>query len=584
MQKMFTLEDLYNFYNNQGNSCCFNSHETNSTIIVQIPEKICFSGEYDPKYNLLPVHLLSCHLSENRNHSSISEKTMKEAIPSFYNRPILGYIQKIDDGNGNYHYDFAGHEMELSDDGSVEYKEHVVGIIPESCNPQLVYHEDNDKTYLEIDGYIFEDYTHAAEILREKGICDVSVELAVDQLSYSADTKILNIEQFHFMGVTILGVTTDESHTPIKPGMEGSNITIEDFSVENNSLTFNSNIINEIADAIVKKIGNAKTAERRNEPMDFEENIKEVTEETEVTEVMEETTEEETPVVETEASKEVVEEAVEETPEVVEENFEDEESAEKLEDEEVVEDVEEETEDEQEEVEDTSEEFEEETEEEETVVDDDEQEPGYGKQTFSVNGITFETSLSEIQWAVSELVNNTYSESDNDYYSVEVYESSKTVVMIGWCTGRAYKQSYKVRNGVYSLVGDRVNVKAVYVTADEEAELDKMRNNYSAISDKLAKYESEPEKMNVLNSSDYANIADHADFAELKKQENHFDLTVDELKEKADAMLLAYAKSGKLNFAATESEQEAAPKKDFFAFARFEQDTSFLDRVLKEKR
>ena len=137
---------------------------------------------------------------------------MKQAIPSFYNRPILGYIQKIDDADGESHYDFAGHEMEFDDDGNIEYKETVVGVIPESCNPQIVYHEEYEKDYLEVDGFIYEDYTHAAEILRDKGECSVSVELAIDELSYQADKKILNIDKFHFTGVTILGVTTDERH------------------------------------------------------------------------------------------------------------------------------------------------------------------------------------------------------------------------------------------------------------------------------------------------------------------------------------------------------------------------------------
>ena len=155
--------------------------------------------------------------------------------------------------------------------------------------------------------------------------------------------------------------------------------------------------------------------------------------------------------------------------------------------------------------------------------------------------------------------------------------------MSGLFSGKSYKQSYKVRNNVYSLVGDRVSVKPVFVTEDEEAELDRMRSNYSAISEKLAKYESEPEKMEILNSSDYANIANQADFAELKKQENHFDLTVDELKERADAMLLQYAKSGKLNFTAIETEKEEVPKRDFFAFAKVERNTSFLDGLLGRK-
>ena len=114
-----------------------------------------------------------------------------------------------------------------------------------------------------------------------------------------------------------------------------------------------------------------------------------------------------------------------------------------------------------------------------------------------------------------------------------------------------------------------------------------MKADYAATSEKLAKYESEPTKLEILNSADYFNIANQDDFVALKQQENHFDLTIDELKAKADAMLLAYAKTGKLNFEAThmeEEEKKEEPKRDFFAFARIEPKTDFLDKVLAEKK
>jgi len=169
--------------------------------------------------------------------------------------------------------------------------------------------------------------------------------------------------------------------------------------------------------------------------------------------------------------------------------------------------------------------------------------------------------MSEILSAMSELVNNTYSETDNDYYSVDVYESDKSVVMVGWWSGKAYKQSYKVRNDVYTLTGDRVAVKPVYLTADEEAKLDDMRSNYSLVSDKLAKYESEPQKVAILESDDYANIADVEAFVELKKQENHFDLSVDEVTEKANQILLDYAKHNNIKFSDDSEKKSVGQKK-----------------------
>jgi hypothetical protein len=493
---------------------------------------------------------------------------MKAALPSFSNRPILAYVIEVDGQP-----EFNTHAYHLDDEDNVIYDEIPIGIIPESCNAKLEYDEEKEKTYCVVNGYIFEEYAPIAiEILEREEECFVSVELSVRELSYDSKEKILCIDDFFFSGVTVLGKTEDGEE--VKPGMAGSNIKLADFSAENNSFIYNKDdFINEITTAVIERLSDIDNRRKEGETVakDFENKIEEeVTEE-----VTEETTEEETLVV-TEASDEAEETAVE-TPEVVDEEFENEDSTLEAEEKENIKESEEE--------ENTVEEFDGESgsEEEDPIVDDDEQEPGYKNRQYTVNGITFETSLSEIQFAISELVNNTYAENDNDYYSVEVYEGSKTIVMVGWFSGHAYRQSYKVRNDVYSLVGDRVSVKAVYVTSDEEAELDRMRSNYSSISDKLAKYESEPEKMDILNSSDYANIADHADFEELKKQENHFDLTVDELKEKADAMLLAYAKSGKLKFASNVEQHNEEPKKDFFAFARFEQNTSFLDSLLNKK-
>lgn len=345
------------------------------------------------------------------------------------------------------------------------------------------------------------------------------------------------------MGCTLLGVDPDTGKE-INEGMENARLDIADFSAESNCSFSKDDLIEEITQAVMNRLDNHNNDQRKEECglSDFKEEV-----------------------VNVESVDNEIEDkaAEEETPEVVEE-FETEEEA-TVDNEEVSEEADGDEGD----VVEEEEEFEENTEE-----DD--------KKNFSINGMTFEISLSEIQNALFELVNNTYAESDNDYYMVEVYEGSKTVVMSGMFTGHSFRQNYKVRGGVYSLTGDRVSVKAVYVTPDEESELDKMRSNYSAISEKLAKYESEPEKMSILNSNDYIGISDENDFKEFKKQENHFDMSVDDVKSKADAMLLQYAKSGRLNFAKSEEPKEEKKKNDFFAFARIEPNYSFLDELLKK--
>ena len=574
--RVLTIEDLVAFCEQQ-NFSHFSAAQTGYQICVQVPAHFSKTDESDS--DMLFASVLAFHTGPNRNRSSVTESAAKKAIKELAYKPVLANFCEIDGVR-----DFTGHDFMIDDDGNFIYQEKQIGCFT-ADKPYMKQdpdHDDRMNVFAKV--AIPRQYTDAADIIERKGGTACSVELAVNELSWDSNERTLLLNDVVVMGLTLLGKDPDTGND-VQPGMENAHVQIEDFSVENNSITFNSNIIDEIADAVVNRIGNLNN-QRKEEPIvDFEEKIEETTveemevESTEETvteemsedasdEVFGEVSEEESEKTEemSEDVEEVAEETDKETPEVVEESI-NEEVVEENFDEEPGGESEESSED-------------------ELVGDDGVLNNGqHLRHSLSINGMNFEVSLSEIQYAISELVNNTYSESDNDFYSVEVYEGSKNVVMIGWCTGRAYKQGYKVRNSVYSLVGDRVSVKPVFVTADEEAELDRMRSNYSVIESKLAKYEEEPTKLEILNSADYLNIADQANFAELKKQENHFDLTIDEVKSQADAMLLAYAKSGKLNFSAVEQpEHKEESKNDFFAFARVEHNTSFLDGLLRNKK
>ena len=150
--------------------------------------------------------------------------------------------------------------------------------------------------------------------------------------------------------------------------------------------------------------------------------------------------------------------------------------------------------------------------------------------------------------------------------------------MHGWFSGKHFKQSYNLRKDVYSLKGDRVEVFATYLTADEQAQLDSMKQSYAETSEKLAKYEAEPEKIAILKSEDYANLSGNEAFEALKVQENHFDLSVEEVKSQCDAMLLEYAKGHKVEFSAQEeSEKKAVSRKAFSIIPKKRNYGSLLD-------
>ena len=243
-RRLLTLDDLYSYYSSTLTSSHFSSKDTNSAIVVQVDGKLNFEENSDTD-GLLPVVLQSCHIGKNLNGSNIKKEVMEKALPSFKNRPILGYIHEVDG-----QYEFYGHNMHLDEDDNVVYDEIPVGIVPESCNAHLEYDAEKDNTYCVINGYLFEEYTQAADILRREKECSVSVELCIREMSYQAKEKYLDIEDFFFSGVTILGKNSNGE--VVKPGMAHSNIKLSDFSAENNSMFSSSDVNEKLIDTLEK--------------------------------------------------------------------------------------------------------------------------------------------------------------------------------------------------------------------------------------------------------------------------------------------------------------------------------------------
>lgn len=545
------LEHLKEYCERYNLSHYSSKDNNNEMIMVSVPGD--FKTDTSMKFSsvdtegLLPVTLQSCHIYENRNGSYISKSTMNKALPTFSNKPILGHIIQKDDGT----YDFDSHNMEMVDDPwnegeqRVHYIEQPIGIVPESCNARLEYDEEKEKTYVVIDGWIFEDYGNgAAEIIKEKGGTKVSVELGVKEFSYNSKKKRLEIKDFVFMGVTALGEHVGE-------GMLGSNMKLSDFSYpedtkdsfEQSEITLEelNRKIQRIEELYLEKGGRSvkleELLEKYNKTMDdinfdiegltddkleqlFKDNFEEEdageadnedsTSETESENVSDETTVEE-PVSEPESVVEPINEESEEASATKEET-------------------------------------------EETVIEQDD----CKKKKYSIElgekSYTFESSLDEVIYALETLVNNTYSESDNAYYGVKVYD--KYVVMVDYWTGKAYKQSYKVRSDVYSLTGDRVEVYSRYLTREEENALDEMRSKFSEMESKLGEYQEKEEnilKDNLIKSNDYSLIKESDEFKSIV--ENLKDYSLDELTKKCDELLLKHAKRNTFSFSENKTEK-----------------------------
>lgn len=173
----------------------------------------------------------------------------------------------------------------------------------------------------------------------------------------------------------------------------------------------------------------------------------------------------------------------------------------------------------------------------------------------------FEISHEDIRCALYALLTS-FEEEDNEwYYITSVYDDS--FIYEGMCNAdNKYKQHYIKDGDNIAFDGERMHVNVEYLTDNELTALNAMRSNYEEISEKLAKYEAEPEKVAILESEDYAQIRETEEYSNLAKRETYFELDKEELSSKLDEILLNYAKQNKLEFAAkTEDSQNVTMKR-----------------------
>lgn len=497
LKKILTLDDLYIFYLHQNKNCMFNAKASGYQLSVQVPGQFKLEKkENDGTLLFCKVKLM--HSGQNRNHSSVTEDALKKASEQLAYKPILAnFMEYTDESTGETLKDFTSHDIELKDDGSVVYIEKQIGCFT-SDDPFFEVEEDTGHNFLY--GYcaIPKEYTDACSIIERKGGTKISVELAVNEMKYDSKSKILELTDVTIMGATCLGKNPD-TLIDVGEGMLNARLDIADFSIENNSLCKNydstllemqdrlSKLENACFNNIINNLGKEEIE------VENKENFDEVaeTEEVEVTETKE-TTEEEVTVTKNE-SEETVDEASEEVESV-----------------------------------------------EENPSEKDKEEKKDYSITVAYADRKFAVSLQEKIFAIQDLVNATYSEQDNTYYGVTVYEDH--VVMQDYWNGRYFKQSYTAEDDTYSLVGDRVEVFVEFVTADEQKELDTMRANYEELKEfkeAVEKNELHKEKENLLSNEKYSILANNKDFINLKNNMDNY--TLEELEKEAKVIKADYA-------------------------------------------
>ena len=170
---------------------------------INLPCKIsCY--EEEAKFGLKKAKVTIMHEGTNRNNTHFSLESIKKAEETIKNRPLLGYIERDDDGEAK---DFTDHRrvFKITKDGiSVYYLEQPLGVFPESCNPR--YEDIGGVTHFVADCYIWENYSNEALSLIEDtdGEKQVSMEIYLNE-SEELDNGVTDITDFTFMAVTILG-------------------------------------------------------------------------------------------------------------------------------------------------------------------------------------------------------------------------------------------------------------------------------------------------------------------------------------------------------------------------------------------
>lgn len=578
---LLTIDDLVKFCEEQ-KFAKFSSNETGYKLAVKVPTTFESEDSVDENHRgMKKVKIKIFHTGINRNKSRVSKESAERAMKTIPDRPVLAAIHQLDDGS----WDFEGHEMktvrneETGEDETV-YIESQVGSF--SSEPAFWEHDDKlDKDFVCAYAYIAEDYTRTTSILEEKNGTKNSCELVIEELSYDAKEKVLDLDDFYLNASTFLGSRdVDGEKQEIAEGMEGSRADIVDFSEAHNSVLIDLQTrLSNIEYKLEKVCFNNNTQINQkggNDLVKFEELLKKYNvtvdditfdydglSDEELEQKFAETFDDDSGAASDDGTGDAGTADGNSDPEPTSDENADEGNGENDPVEEPVnEEGAGETQEENPESEDepvaTSDESEENPVEEEACGTDGKKKKKYSI-TVDEKSANFEIALDEKIWALSDLVNVQYGESDNCWYSVKVYENY--LIMSDYWTGIAYKQTYSQDGDNFSLTGDRVEVYATYLTKEELDEVEAMRSNYASLVEykenaEFAKLHTQREE--ILNAVKYNDLRNTDEFKTLVENMDQYSLV--DLKKEAKVIFADFITSNAGTFSAHTSETKSKKK------------------------
>ena len=534
-KKLLFMEDLYDFYSNKyKRSTHFSAEKSGHQIFVQIPAKFEIT-ENDYKDNsLLFCKVKLMHSGENRNHSCVTDEALTKASKGLAYKPILAnFMEYVDEKTGETLKDFTSHDMEITEDG-VNYIEKQIGCFT-SDEPFFEVEEETGHRFLY--GYcaIPREYTDATSIIERKGGTKISVELAINEMSFNAKSKVLELTDVVIMGATCLG-KDPETLEDVGEGMLNARLDIADFSSKNNSLfsDYESKMVE--LQARLEKLETACFDNKKNNSK--EGGNKNLNKFEELCQKYEKTVDDITFDYENMSDDELVEAFAKAFDETDSTDDGSEGAADTPSDSETTTDGNEEVENNPTEKNPDESKKGDTTEDETPFIDDDEPK----KKANNALTRTFEISHDDIRYALYNLLSS-YEDADNEwYYITGVYDSY--FVYESWDGGKIYGQKYTKDNDNVALDGERYSLHKTYLTDSEYAEIESMRSNYAelkAFKENVEKNELHSKKESLLADEKYSVLSDNEEFTELKKNMDNYSL--DDLETKAKVIFADYVSS-----------------------------------------
>lgn len=527
-KKILTEDDLLKFCQEQ-KFAKFSSKDTGYQLALKVPTTFEVDDTVDENHRgMMRLKFRIFHTGLNRNKSYVSKESAEKAMNTIADRPVLAAIHQLDDGS----WDFEGHEMEIVKDEKgkeeLRYIESQVGSF--SSKPAFWEHDDNlDKDYVCAYAYISEEYTKACEIIRAKQGTKNSCELFIDELSYNAKEKYLELNDFYVNASTLLG--SHDDGTEIQEGMEGSRADIADFSVNNNSVKFDKDEkMIEILENLNKTLSifnkeqtpvqtQSKEGGTNNKMTKFEELLAKYGK----------------------TAEDVTFDYAEISDEELEAKFAemfDDDSSDNGKSGEPSNDGEGDGEG-------------------ASDPDGDEGE----SQTFEKIIRTYEISHEDTRYALYQLLSE-YEDADNEWYFINaVYDDHFTYE--NWNGDKIFGQNYTKDGDNVAFDGERYNLHRELLTDSEFAELQSMRSNYAALKEfkeTAEKNELQAQKEAIINADNYSVLTEkdsegnyvNADFAELVKTMDNY--SVKDFETKVKVMHSDYM-SAHANFSSTDTKK-----------------------------